>query len=200
MLKFFSSTYEEIFGLRYNRFIDGASEAALNRHLRDVDPSMRDTAARARDAVLKRSDRRLADHFGKSARAASLMLVKESAATALSWMGLYEKAKPAAAAISGQEYGFENSFEVFSQWDRIVREHDFFPWRTSMRPSPKALRFQRTVQQAGIEQNQDALVSRDRNLDAADDGKGDTLPRMVCLANLGQCTPTLCCPQHRRSG
>jgi glycosyltransferase involved in cell wall biosynthesis len=123
MFKFFSWAYEELFGMRHNPLVDNSMERHLDDYIDTMGPDARSTAICARREVLQRRNPWSPRDPNLFVRRVTPTFIKEGFKRFLVRSNLITTTT-SVVRISGAEYGFANGFDLFTNWDQIVGNHD----------------------------------------------------------------------------
>jgi glycosyltransferase involved in cell wall biosynthesis len=121
--KFFRLAYEELFRVRPNPLLDDKEKKLFDLYIDSLDESRRNLAMRARHEVLERRSWRTFRTRDEVIRAFTPQILKVGVERMLTALGLYRRTA-AVIRLPGAEHGFKDAFDVFSNWDRLVLQHD----------------------------------------------------------------------------
>ena len=121
--KFFRFAYEELFRVRPNPLLDDRQEELFDRYIDSLDASRRNLAARARREVKERRNWRIFRTRGEAVRAITPAFLKVGVERMLTGLGLYHRTA-SVIRLRGAEHDFKNAFDVLSNWEQIVNQHD----------------------------------------------------------------------------
>jgi len=121
--KFFRAAYQELTGIRPNPMINEKDRDLLEAYADGLDPARRELAAQGRRDVLGPGNPHGGRTRNETIRALTPAFVKTGMERVLTTLGLYTRTA-AAIRLSGAQAGFNDSFELFSNWEWIVRDND----------------------------------------------------------------------------
>jgi hypothetical protein len=121
--KFFRLAYEELFRVRPNPLLDEKEEELFDRYINSLDEPRRNLAMLARREVNERRSWRIFRTREEAIRAFTPDILKAGVERILTAMGLYRRTA-SVVRLPGAQHGFNDAFDVFSSWERIVDQHD----------------------------------------------------------------------------
>ena len=121
--KFFRLAYEELFRVRPNPLLDDKEEELFDRYIDSLDEPRRNLAMLARREIMERGSLRIFRTREEAIRALTPDILKAGVERILTAMGLYRRTA-SVVRLPGAQHGFNDAFDVFSNWERIVDQHD----------------------------------------------------------------------------
>ncbi len=121
--KFLRLAYEELLRIRPNPLIDARDEALFDRYVESMDAAGRSLAARVRREVTARGKRSVPRTRGEIIRALTPNSLKAGVERLLTSLDLYRRTA-SVIRLPGAKHCFNDAFDLFSNWERLVLEHD----------------------------------------------------------------------------